>query len=219
MAVRTWRSWSISSSYWSYFIVFSPKRNALNNFSSAHDSIRQSIRIYFAPMGNRRQLNRSLLDLCNVRDTAPSIACSTCCWPDCRNRRTSNCLQGGSWRCCLALALIEALFHVTNGCAWMNLVTACDAIHWQTEVIHALAVLIKFRLVKFASSSNGGASVEYSIKSDKVYLLVRYPKSISSMFNGGTFPYHAMYTSYRRVWINVHCFMGSMRIELADSKN
>lgn len=48
----------------------------------------------------------------------------------------------------------------------------------KTEVAHALAVLIKFRLVKFAPSSNGGASVEYSIKSDKVYLLVRYPKYV-----------------------------------------
>lgn len=47
----------------------------------------------------------------------------------------------------------------------------------KNDVSHALAVLIKFRLVKFGQPENTGA-VEYSIKSDKVYLLVRYPKYI-----------------------------------------
>lgn len=47
----------------------------------------------------------------------------------------------------------------------------------KNEVSHALAILIKFRLVKFFQSAESNA-VEYTIKSDKVYLLVRYPKYI-----------------------------------------
>lgn len=47
----------------------------------------------------------------------------------------------------------------------------------KNEVSHALATLIKFRLVKFAPSSQGSA-VEYILKADKVYLLTRYPKYV-----------------------------------------
>lgn len=47
----------------------------------------------------------------------------------------------------------------------------------RNEVSHALSTLIKFRLVKFVQASSGN-SVEYTIKPDKVYLLVRYPKYV-----------------------------------------
>lgn len=47
----------------------------------------------------------------------------------------------------------------------------------KNEVSHALATLIKFRLVKFTASTNGHL-VEYTIKPDKVYLLVRYAKYV-----------------------------------------
>lgn len=46
----------------------------------------------------------------------------------------------------------------------------------KNEVSHALAALIRFRLVKF--SSPNGSLVEYVIKPDKVYLLVRYAKYV-----------------------------------------
>lgn len=47
----------------------------------------------------------------------------------------------------------------------------------KNDVSHALAILIKFRLVKFSQAENS-VTVDYSIKADKVYLLVRYPKYI-----------------------------------------
>lgn len=47
----------------------------------------------------------------------------------------------------------------------------------KSEVSHALAVLIKFRLVKFFHLA-GNQAVEYSLKSDTVYLLIRYPKYV-----------------------------------------
>lgn len=47
----------------------------------------------------------------------------------------------------------------------------------KNDVSHALAILIKFRLVKFTQPENS-LSVEYSIQPDKVYLLVRYAKYI-----------------------------------------
>lgn len=47
----------------------------------------------------------------------------------------------------------------------------------KNEVAHALASLIRFRLVKFAPGVNPNI-VEYSIKPDKVYLLVRYAKYV-----------------------------------------
>lgn len=47
----------------------------------------------------------------------------------------------------------------------------------KNDVAHALATLIKFRLVKFFPSANGNF-VEYSMRSDRVYLLVRYAKYI-----------------------------------------
>lgn len=46
----------------------------------------------------------------------------------------------------------------------------------KNEVSHALASLIRFRLVKF--STTNGTIVEYSIKPNKVYLLVRYAKYV-----------------------------------------
>lgn len=47
----------------------------------------------------------------------------------------------------------------------------------KNEVSNALASLIRFRLVKFAPGSNGHV-VEYTIKPDKIYLLVRYAKYV-----------------------------------------
>lgn len=47
----------------------------------------------------------------------------------------------------------------------------------KNEVSHALASLIRFRLVKFGPGSNPH-SVEYSIKPDKTYLLARYAKYV-----------------------------------------
>lgn len=47
----------------------------------------------------------------------------------------------------------------------------------KNEVANALASLIRFRLVKFAASTTSN-SVEYSIKPDKIYLLVRYAKYV-----------------------------------------
>lgn len=47
----------------------------------------------------------------------------------------------------------------------------------KNEVSHALASLTRFRLVKFTPSANGNL-VEYLIKPDKVYLLVRYAKYV-----------------------------------------
>ncbi|XP_055313067.1 DNA-directed RNA polymerase III subunit RPC3 [Sitodiplosis mosellana] len=47
----------------------------------------------------------------------------------------------------------------------------------KNEVSAALASLIRFRLVKFGPGSSGNF-VEYSIKADKVYLLVRYAKYV-----------------------------------------
>lgn len=47
----------------------------------------------------------------------------------------------------------------------------------KTEVSHALAILIKFRLVKFFQLPVVN-TVEYALKSDKVYLLTRYPKYV-----------------------------------------
>lgn len=47
----------------------------------------------------------------------------------------------------------------------------------RNEVSHALATLIKFRLVKFFPSTYRNV-VEYTIKPDKVYLLVRYSKYV-----------------------------------------
>lgn len=47
----------------------------------------------------------------------------------------------------------------------------------KNDVSHALAILIKFRLVKFTQPENSN-TVEYSIQPDKVYLLVRYAKYI-----------------------------------------
>lgn len=47
----------------------------------------------------------------------------------------------------------------------------------KSDVSHALAILIKFRLVKF-SQAEGTTTVDYTIQPDKVYLLVRYPKYI-----------------------------------------
>lgn len=47
----------------------------------------------------------------------------------------------------------------------------------KNEVSHALSTLIKFRLVKFAPSAQPNI-VEYTIKPDKVFLLVRYSKYV-----------------------------------------
>lgn len=47
----------------------------------------------------------------------------------------------------------------------------------RNAVAHALAILIKFRLVKFTQSSVSNA-VEYAIRPDKVYLLIRYAKYV-----------------------------------------
>lgn len=47
----------------------------------------------------------------------------------------------------------------------------------KNEVSAALASLIRFRLVQFTAAAHGNA-VEYSIKPDKVYLLVRYAKYV-----------------------------------------
>lgn len=47
----------------------------------------------------------------------------------------------------------------------------------RTEVTFALAILIKFRLVRFFQSKIGNF-VEYTLKSDRVYLLVRYAKYV-----------------------------------------
>lgn len=47
----------------------------------------------------------------------------------------------------------------------------------KNEVAHALATLIRFRLVKFSTAVNGTA-VEYTIKPNKVFLLVRYAKYV-----------------------------------------
>lgn len=47
----------------------------------------------------------------------------------------------------------------------------------KNEVSHALSSLIRFRLVKFVPGTNANV-VEYSIKTDQVYLLVRYAKYV-----------------------------------------
>lgn len=52
----------------------------------------------------------------------------------------------------------------------------------KNDVSQALAILIKFRLVKF-SQADGSTLVEYTIQPDKVYLLVRYPKYIQYIQN------------------------------------
>lgn len=54
----------------------------------------------------------------------------------------------------------------------------------KNEVSHALASLIRFRLVKFVPGASQNV-VEYSIKADKVYLLVREAdQTIGSVCSG-----------------------------------
>ncbi len=43
------------------------------------------------------------------------------------------------------------------------------------EVIHALSVLVQYRLVKFKASANENLA-EYSLLPDKILLLLRYPR-------------------------------------------
>lgn len=56
----------------------------------------------------------------------------------------------------------------------LSMIVKCTGLP-RSDVAHALAVLIKFRLVKFDSSVNE-TSAEYSLNRDTILLILRFPR-------------------------------------------